>query len=68
MKNMPTEIEKIKIEMNKCFDIYKILEDFNWRFTNDEMNRRWLVYGGPKDILSLIGERLKKLDKDSKKF
>lgn len=41
MKNMPSEIEKIKVEMSKCFDIYKILEDFNWRFTNDEMNRRW---------------------------
>lgn len=68
MKNMPSELEKIKIEMNKCFDIYKILEDFNWRFTTDEMNKRWHVYGGPKDILALIGERNKKVEKDSKRF
>lgn len=32
------------------------------------MNKRWHVYGGPKDILNLIGERMKKLEKDSKKF
>lgn len=23
--NMPTEMQKMKIEMNKCFDVYKIL-------------------------------------------
>jgi dynein heavy chain len=33
--NMPTEMEKMKIEMNKCFDIYKILEGFNYRFSKD---------------------------------
>lgn len=26
------------------------------------------MFGGPKDILQLIDERLKKLEKDSKKF
>lgn len=26
MANIPNEIEKLKIEMNKTFDIYKILE------------------------------------------
>lgn len=29
------EMEKMKIEMNKCFDIYKILEGFNYRFSKD---------------------------------
>lgn len=68
MENMPSELEKMKVEMNKCFDIYKILEDFNWRFTNDEMNKRWNVFGAPKEISELIAERQKKLEKDSKKF
>jgi len=26
MSNIPNEIEKLKLEMNKTFDIYKILE------------------------------------------
>jgi dynein heavy chain len=54
--------------MNKCFDIYTILEEFNWRFTTDEMNRRWQVFGGPKEITQAIDERIKKLEKDSKSF
>lgn len=41
MNNMPIEIEKLKVDMDKCFDIYKILEDFNHRFSNDEVNKRW---------------------------
>jgi len=51
MDNMPNELEKLKVDMNKCFDVYKILEDFNWRFKTEEMNRKWEVFSGPKDIL-----------------
>lgn len=32
---MPTEMERMKVEMSKCFDIYKILEGFNYRFSKD---------------------------------
>lgn len=68
MDNMPNELEKLKVDMNKCFDIYKMLEDFNWRFKTEEMNKKWEVFSGPKDILLVIEERRKKLEKDSKKF
>lgn len=26
------EIEKLKVDMDKCFDIYQILEDFNYKY------------------------------------
>jgi len=48
MNNMEIELTKLKVEMDKCFDIYKILEDCNWRFNSLEMNRRWEIFGGPK--------------------
>ena len=33
MANLPLELEKIKIEINKSLEIYKILESFNYRFS-----------------------------------
>jgi dynein heavy chain len=41
MNNMPMEIEKLKVDMDKCFEIYAILEEFDHKFSNDEMNKRW---------------------------
>ena len=66
--NLPIELEKLKSEMNKVFDVYKIMEDFNYKFTPDEMNKRWNVFAGPRDILQLITERESKLDKLKQKF
>ena len=41
----------MKVEMNKCFDIYKILEEFNYRFNKDELDKRWMIFGSPKELL-----------------
>lgn len=54
--------------MNKVFDVYKIMEDFNYKFTSDEMNKRWNVFAGPRDIMQLISEREGKLEKLEAKF
>lgn len=32
MKNIPVEIEKLKVEQRRSFEIFKILEDFNYRY------------------------------------
>lgn len=48
--NLPIELEKLKTDMNKVFDIYKIMEDFNYKFSTEEMNKRWNVFAGPRDI------------------
>ena len=41
MTNINSDLEKLKIEMNKCFDIYKTVEQFNYKFTKDDLNKRW---------------------------
>jgi len=51
ISNLPIELEKLKSDMNKVFDVYKIMEGFNYKFTPDEMNKRWNVFAGPRDIL-----------------
>ncbi len=62
MQDLPNLLDKIKIDMNKTFDIYKSLEEFNYRFTNEQMNKRWRVFGGPRDVMTVMQERKSKLD------
>jgi dynein heavy chain len=33
---MPTELEGMKVKMNGCFDIYRMLEEFNYKFSKEE--------------------------------
>ena len=40
METMPEELALKKIEMNKAFDIYEILDSFKFRFTKDEMDKK----------------------------
>lgn len=54
--------------MNKCFDVYKILEGFNYRFSKEDLDRKWNVFGGTRDIINLIEKRNKELEKDKDKF
>ena len=57
MANMPSEIEKVKIKMNSVFDVYTILESFNYKFTKDDMTRKWNIFAAPRDINALIETR-----------
>lgn len=68
MQGLPAELEKIKLDMKKCFDIYIMLEDFNWRFSQDDMNRRWNVFAGPRDVMKLVDDRTNALEKLKAKF
>lgn len=54
--------------MNKCFDIYKILEGFNYRFPKDDLDKKWNVFGSPKDIIELINKKNNELDKEKNEF
>jgi dynein heavy chain, axonemal len=66
--NMPMELDKMRIEMGKCFDIYKILEDFNYRFNKEDLDKRWLIFGSPKELMELVDKRNKELEKEKTKF
>ena len=50
-------MEKMKLEMGKCFDIFKILEGFNYRFSKDELDKRWIIFGSPKELTELVDRR-----------
>ena len=43
--------------MNKCFDVFKILEGFNYRFSKDDLDKKWIIFGGIRDVLDLIKVR-----------
>ena len=40
--------------MNKSFDIIKILEGFKYRFTKEDMDKKWSIFGYPHDTMKLI--------------
>lgn len=68
INSLPGEMEKIKVEMQKCFDVYKILEGFNYRFSKDELDKRWIIFGYPEEINIMVEKRAKDLEKDKVKF
>lgn len=49
-------------------DIYKILEEFNYKFSKEEMNKRWQVFGNTKEVTELMDVRKNALEKDKVKF
>jgi len=44
------------------------LEEFNYKFNKDDMNRRWQVFGNSKDVMELMDQRKNALEKDKVKF
>lgn len=68
MKNIPIEVEKLKVEQRRSFEIFKILEEFNYRFSKEDMDRKWNTFGAPKDTAELIEKREKELEKEQVKF
>lgn len=58
----------MRLEMGKCFDIYKTLEDFNYRFNKEDLDKRWLIFSSPKELMELVEKRNKELEKEKTKF
>ena len=54
--------------MYKCFDIYKILEGFRYRFSKEDMDKRWIIFGCPRDTNELVNKRRKEMEKEKVKF
>jgi len=44
------------------------LEEFNFKFSKDDMNRRWQVFGNTKEVTELMDVRKNALEKDKVKF
>ena len=49
-------------------NIYEILEDFQYKFTRGDLDRRWNMVGMPKHIESVVEEREEELIKEQEIF
>ena len=68
MENLPNELVKVRQEINETVDIYRILEEFNHKFTKEDLNKKWMIFGGPKEVLELMDTRQNSLEKDKVRF
>lgn len=68
MANLPQELEKMKEDIDKSCELYDLLEPFKVRFQPEDIQRRWQVYGGPKEILELVDVRSQALEKEKSIF
>lgn len=68
MQNVPGELDKIKVEMSKCFDVYATLDGFGYRFSKHDLDQKWTIFGSPKDTLDMITKKVKEQEKDKVKF
>ena len=65
---MPVELEKMKVESNKCFDIFKILETFNYKFSKEDMKKKWDIFGSPREVNATVELRKAQIEKLKAKF
>jgi len=44
ISNLPNDLEKIKLDINKCLDIYKTLEDYNYCWRYEQIRNSWKTW------------------------
>ena len=55
MATVPNELEKLAVEINSTLDVYAILEEFQYKFHEQEdYDKQWALYGSPKETLEKI--------------
>lgn len=69
MAGLPGEMEKKKVEIRKCMEIYKTLDKFHHKFEDEEeYDKMWRVYGSPLETVQRIEKQQGFLDKEKEKF
>ena len=58
----------MQLDIEKSMNNYAIMEPFNYKFSPDELHKKWLVFAGPKEVMDLIESRKMILDKDKVNF
>jgi translation initiation factor IF-2 len=52
MAEVPITIEKKQVDIKKCTDIYDMLNDFQYAFTEEEdADKRWRMFGSPQETV-----------------
>lgn len=65
---LPQRLEKSKEDINQSMEVYQIMEEFQYKFSVDDINRKWQVYSYPSDIYELIEARKVLLKKEKTRF
>ena len=69
MAGAPNEIQKLNNEIAAGMKVYKILEQFQYQFAEDEdFDRQWRLAGSPGDTYEKISKQGNYLDKEKDKF
>ncbi len=66
MVQVEQELGQIESSIEECGHVYDILEDFGYILSSEDINKRWVVFKGPKDILDTIQQRSEILNRDAK--
>ena len=68
IEQIPLDLSSMQEQINECLNIYNILEDYNFKFPNKDLDKRWEIFGSPKSLMELCEKIEKDLQKEKKKF
>lgn len=68
MAALPIEIQKDKVEISDCMEIYDLLEDFQHEFGNSELDAKWDLFAMPKKLMETIQAQTSTLEKQKESF
>ena len=68
MQVVPLECEKLKRNIQNNMETFKILDEFMYKFTEEDVKKKWSVFGGPKDIVEIMDTQKGVLEKEKLKF
>jgi len=64
MLGVPSEIEKLDVQIKQGMQVYAILEEFKYTFAEEEdYDKQWRLYGSPNETKSVIGRQMQALEK-----
>ena len=68
MENIPQELKQFEETISECLMIYDHLENYEFKFPKKDLDKRWEIFGSPKDIMELCEQRRSDLEADQRKF
>lgn len=69
MNGLPMELEKKQIEIKACMKNYGVLDEFHYRWDDDEeYDKLWRVYGAPLETVQRIEKQQGFLEKEKDRF
>lgn len=68
MAALPIEIQKDKVDIQDCVEIYDLLEDYQHEFSMSELDAKWELFAAPKRLMEVIQAQTSVLDKQKEVF